>query len=73
MVILGDGATWIWDEVASSFGRERLEIVDWFHASEHLAALSTALFGEGTPAAAAWLEHAQHRLWRHGPAPCYSC
>jgi hypothetical protein len=69
VVILGDGARWIWDEVAASFGSERTEIVDWYHASEHLSALSKALLGEGTAAAAAWLDQATHQLWRHGPAP----
>jgi hypothetical protein len=69
VVILGDGARWIWDEVAASFGAERIEIVDWYHASEHLGALAKALHGEGTPAATAWARHATHLLWRHGPDP----
>ena len=69
VLILGDGARWIWDEVAASFGAERIEIVDWYHASEHLWDLAKALHGEGTPPATAWAERATHLLWRHGPAP----
>ena len=69
VVVIGDGAKWIWDEVAASFGGERTEIVDWWHAATHLWDLSKVLHGEGTPQATAWAEHAKHLLWRHGPVP----
>ncbi len=69
VLILGDGAKWIWEHVAATFGGERIEIVDWYHASQHLWDLAKALHGDGTPAAAAWAAHAQHLLWCHGPAP----
>jgi hypothetical protein len=69
VVVVGDGARWIWEEVAASFGGERTEIVDWWHAAEHLWDLSKVLHGEGTPEATAWAEHAKHLLWRHGPLP----
>jgi hypothetical protein len=52
-VILGDGAKWIWEAAASQFG-ERTEIVDYFHACEHLTTVAGALHGMGTPAASAW-------------------
>lgn len=55
--------------MAASFGGERTEIVDWWHAAEHLWDLAKALHGPGTPAADAWAEHAKHVLWRHGPVP----
>jgi hypothetical protein len=69
VVVLGDGARWIWDEVAASFGGERTEIVDWWHGAEHLWELSKALHGEGTLEATAWAKHAKHLLWLHGPMP----
>jgi hypothetical protein len=69
VVVVGDGAKWIWDEVAASFGGERTEIVDWWHSATHLWDLSKALHGEGTPEATTWAEHAKHVLWRHGPVP----
>jgi len=69
VVVIGDGAKWIWDEVAATFGGERTEIVDWWHAAEHLWDLGAALHGSGTPAATAWAEHATQVLWRHGPGP----
>jgi len=69
VVVLGDGAKWIWDEVAATFGGERTEIVDWWHSAEHLWDLSKTLHGDGTPEATAWAEQAKHLLWRHGPQP----
>ena len=51
-VLLGDGAAWIWTLADEHLDR-RIEIVDFWHACEHLHALATALFGEGA-ATAAW-------------------
>jgi hypothetical protein len=58
VVVLGDGAVWIWQLAAEHFG-ECLEIVDFYHASEHVWALAHTLYGPGTAraaqAAATWL------------------
>lgn len=67
--ILGDGAVWIWHLADEHFGAARIEVVDWFHASEHLWTLAKALHDEGTAAATTWAEHALGLLWEHGPAP----
>jgi len=61
-VVLGDGAKWIWQEVAASFGGERTEIVDWRHSAEHLWDRSKAVHGESRSATTAWAEHAEHLL-----------
>jgi hypothetical protein len=53
VLVLGDGAPWIWHLAADHFG-ERIEIVDFYHASEHVWALAHALYGVGTEPAAAW-------------------
>lgn len=53
VVVLGDGAPWIWNLAAEHFGACR-EIVDWYHASEHLWALAHVLYGEGTEPAQTW-------------------
>lgn len=66
VVVLGDGASWIWQSVAPLLGAERTEIVDWFHATEHLWTLAKALHGEQTPATTAWAETAITVLWEHG-------
>jgi hypothetical protein len=47
----------------------RTEILDWYHASEHLWALAKALHGEGTPQAAAWAKAATDLLWDAGAGP----
>ena len=67
VVVLGDGAKWIWEHIGPLFGPERTEIVDWFHASEHLWTTAQGLYGEASPQTTAWAEAALHRLWRHGP------
>src|SRR6266542_235664 len=36
VVVIGDGAKWIWEDVATTFGRERIEILDWIHCCQHL-------------------------------------
>jgi hypothetical protein len=67
--VLGDGAKWIWEHVATLFGSERTEIVDWFHATEHLWTVAKALCGEDTPETKAWATTALDRLWTGGATP----
>ncbi len=66
--VLGDGAAWIWALAADHFG-ERTEVVDFYHAAEHLWTVARALYGEGTPAATAWAEQQRHALRHQGVAP----
>jgi hypothetical protein len=65
--VLGDGARWIWDLAAEHFGA-RVEIVDAFHAAEHLHAAARALCGEGA-AAANWAEARTAELLACGADP----
>ncbi len=64
------GARWIWQEAAASFGSERTEIVDWYHATEHLWALAKALLGEPGPTThtPTWQRRAESVLWHRGAA-----
>jgi len=62
VVLLGDGARWIWKLAARRFGGA-IEIVDWFHAHQHLWALAQLLYGEGTAAAHTWLATLAGELW----------
>src|SRR5438105_53074 len=64
VVVIGDGAKWSWDQVATLFGDERTEIVDWYHASEHLWTAAKALHGEDTPETKAWAPTALDHLWQ---------
>jgi hypothetical protein len=67
VVVLGDGAAWIWQLAAEHFG-ERTEIVDFYHASGHLWTLAHALHGPGTAAAAAWATSRLKTLREDGAA-----
>lgn len=51
VVIVGDGAAWIWAHVPDFVppGRRKVEILDFYHAAEHLAEAARAVLGEGTP------------------------
>jgi hypothetical protein len=62
VAVLGDGAKWIWKLAARRFPGA-VQIVDWYHAREHLWALAQLLYGEGTAAAWAWLETVAGELW----------
>ena len=72
VVVLGDGAKWIWEHVATLFGDERTEIVDWYHASEHIWTAAKALHGEDTPETKAWANTALDHLWTGRSNPCWS-
>jgi hypothetical protein len=67
VVILGDGARWIWDHVAASFGSERVEVLDWYHCCQHLWAVANAVHGAETPQAEAWAVHAKDVIWQNSP------
>lgn len=60
--VLGDGAKWIWKLAARRFP-QAVQIVDWYHAHEHLWALAQLLYGEGTAAAWTWVETLAGELW----------
>jgi uncharacterized protein UPF0236 len=63
VVLLGDGAAWIWDHVAGIVGEKAICITDWYHVTEHLWSCSKTLWGEGTEAARAWEAKLQDLLW----------
>lgn len=55
-VYLGDGAPWIWENARINFPGA-VEILDFYHASEHAGHLAAALLGAGDEA------KAQQTLW----------
>jgi hypothetical protein len=59
-IALSDGGAGLEDWLRLHFGRVEAVILDFYHASEHLAELAKAWHGTGTEAAAA-----QHRDWAH--------
>ena len=46
LVFLGDGAAWIWENARLYFPTA-IQILDFYHAVEHLGVLARALFGDG--------------------------
>ena len=54
-VVLGDGAKWIWNVAAELFPGA-VEIVDLWHAKQHVWAVGREVHGAETPSCAAWSE-----------------
>lgn len=61
VVALGDGAKWIWNLVEEMFPN-RVEILDYYHATEHLWLCANDVFGEGSEEAHEWIEKQEIRL-----------
>ena len=62
-LVLGDGAPWIWNQAALHFG-ESHQVVDWYHAKEHLIAAARLLKQEGTAAYTRWLKSRETQLYQ---------
>ena len=52
-VVIGDGAAWIWNLAAEHFP-DAIEIVDIYHAKQHLCDVAKAIYGPGTDLADRW-------------------
>jgi len=64
ILVVGDGAPWIWNVAADRWASAQ-EVLDFYHASEHVWELGRALYGAA--GAQAWVERRLHEL-RHGQA-----
>jgi len=53
IVVLGDGAPWIWG-IADEHFPGAIQIVDLYHAREHVAEFAKLVYGPGSAAAKAW-------------------
>jgi hypothetical protein len=61
--VIGDGAPWIWNQAQEHF-YDGQQVVDWYHATEHLADVAKRLHGEGTLATQRWYRAAQKTLYQ---------
>lgn len=61
LIFLGDGAPWIW-KLVSTYFPHALQIVDGYHAEEHLEKCAKEVFPEGARREA-WLEGLKQALW----------
>ena len=68
VLVLADGARWIWTLAAEQFGARR-EVVDFYHASEHLWTVARLLESEGIAVAAEWGAARCHELRHDGVDP----
>jgi hypothetical protein len=59
--VLGDGAPWIWNIAEDQFP-EAVQIVDRYHAKQHLSDLGKALYGPITPRAFQWADRRKEEL-----------
>jgi hypothetical protein len=62
-VVLGDGAPWIWNQASLHFGPSH-QVVDWYHAKEHLTAAARLIKPEGTSAFTRWLNRHETFLYQ---------
>ena len=62
VVCVADGAPGNWRQFEAFF-ENRCEILDWYHAMEHLWAAGRGCFGEGTDETADWVEERKAELW----------
>jgi len=63
-LVVGDGAAWIW-KLAQDRWAGAKQVLDFYHASQHLWELGRAVAGTDEVRLAQWVEPRRHRL-RHG-------
>lgn len=61
IVFLGDGADWIWNLVDEQYP-QAVQIVDWFHATEHLGTVAKAAYADPVEQRQ-WLDRVKADLW----------
>lgn len=61
-VFLCDGASWIWNRVEDSYP-ESIQIVDFFHAKEHLSDVIAPILKDGNKGT--WLKEQEDRLFQN--------
>jgi len=60
--VTADGADWIWNLTAMVFP-DSVQIVDWYHACEHLAKASHDLYPDNPEKALRWFKSQRTHLW----------
>ena len=67
-VVIGDGAEFIWNQACFHFPRAT-QVLDYWHASEHIWSLSRTLYGEGSEQGKRWAKERARSLKEDGPVP----
>ena len=63
VVAIGDGAHWIWNMMEATMPKSRVEIIDFYHASEKLWEVSRARVGEESPRTQHWARRWKEKLY----------
>lgn len=59
---IADGARWLWD-LADTHFPDAVQILDWYHLSEHVHQAAALLYGEGSAAARRFSDWRLGELW----------
>ena len=69
IVVVGDGAHWIWEQSATQLpaaGKDRVEILDFYHASQHISGVAKIVWPQDDATQKAWVADVLHRLRHEG-------
>jgi hypothetical protein len=55
LVVVADGAKWIWAKAAETLPTSRIEVLDWYHVVEYLSAFAGIHFAAASDHKNAWL------------------
>lgn len=67
MSVVADGGPWIWQETARYFPTS-VQVLDFYHASQHLWEAARARFGDGTEEAKAWADSLKRLMFEEKQA-----
>jgi hypothetical protein len=62
-LVMGDGANWIWNLAQEHFGNS-WQVVDWYHAKQHLHRVGDVVFGEGSAMSQQWVKTMRTPLYQ---------
>lgn len=60
--VLGDGAAWIWNQAQTHWPRAT-QILDYYHASEHMWEIGNALYEQGSKKACRFVTYKLKQIW----------
>lgn len=66
LVFIGDGAKWVWglcEREFKRFGAKVIEVLDWYHAVEHLWEAARAYYGETSDLVTPWVKAREGELY----------
>ncbi len=67
VVFIGDGAAWVWENARQTFP-DAIQILDFYHASEHVGKLADAIHDQNSDQSAALRQRWCHEMKQSSPA-----